>query len=323
MLYVNGDDPNDLDSDGAKSSERLGKPNEAQRNLDAFWPNVQEEIKNIKQVDAKNQVLPLARIKKIMKLDENAKMIAAEAPLLFAKAAEIFIQELTLRAWIHTQDNKRRTLQRSDIATAISKCDQFDFLIDIVPREEIKPQRKETEIPKATTNADQVQYYLQLAQQHHQTLQNTPTTAGITQQGIPVANNTTVGSVSVAAPQNILLTTANAATPSSVVNNLQNPQQQIQFLQQVVTPTGEITHMPISLNQLNLLRMGIGNAPNTSQPQQVIIPTMQAQQPSLVQVTASGNQQNPTAGSIYLNTQNSSLPDDKKLTMANAFRTNC
>lgn len=46
-----------------------------------------------------------------MKLDEDVKMISAEAPLLFAKAAEIFIHELTLRSWIHTEDNKRRTLQ--------------------------------------------------------------------------------------------------------------------------------------------------------------------------------------------------------------------
>lgn len=62
-------------------------------------------------MDLKNQVLPLARIKKIMKLDEEVKMISAEAPMLFAKAAEIFIHELTLRAWVHTEDNKRRTLQ--------------------------------------------------------------------------------------------------------------------------------------------------------------------------------------------------------------------
>ena len=64
-------------------------------------------------------------------------MISAEAPVLFAKAAEIFITELSLRAWIHTEDNKRRTLQRNDIAMAISKYDQFDFLIDIVPRDEL------------------------------------------------------------------------------------------------------------------------------------------------------------------------------------------
>lgn len=62
-------------------------------------------------MDLKVQALPLARIKKIMKLDEDVKMISAEAPMLFAKAAEMFIHELTLRAWIHTEDNKRRTLQ--------------------------------------------------------------------------------------------------------------------------------------------------------------------------------------------------------------------
>jgi hypothetical protein len=38
-------------------------------------------------------------------------MISAEAPVLFAKACEMFIHELTLRAWIHTDENKRRTLQ--------------------------------------------------------------------------------------------------------------------------------------------------------------------------------------------------------------------
>lgn len=141
-------------------------------------------------MDLKQQVLPLARIKKIMKLDEDVKMISAEAPLLFAKAAEIFIHELTLRAWIHTEDNKRRTLQvsdkqvvlfcfvsyvgfclqRNDIAMAITKFDQFDFLIDIVPRDDIKPKREEG-AQRSTGNPDQVHYYLQLAQQHHASLQ--------------------------------------------------------------------------------------------------------------------------------------------------------
>ena len=40
-------------------------------------------------------------------------MISAEAPVLFSKAAEIFISELSLRAWIHAEDNKRKTLQAS------------------------------------------------------------------------------------------------------------------------------------------------------------------------------------------------------------------
>ena len=37
--------------------------------------------------------------------------ISAEAPIVFAKACELFILELTLRSWIHTEENKRRTLQ--------------------------------------------------------------------------------------------------------------------------------------------------------------------------------------------------------------------
>jgi nuclear transcription factor Y gamma len=93
-----------------------------------------------------------------MKLDEDVKMISAEAPMLFAKAAELFIMELTLRAWVHTEDNKRRTLQRSDIAMAITKYDQFDFLIDIVPREEAKigVNRSSNDTNRSSVNSDQV-----------------------------------------------------------------------------------------------------------------------------------------------------------------------
>lgn len=86
--------------------------------------------------------LPLARIKKVMKADPEVKMISAEAPILFAKGCDIFITELTMRAWIHAEENKRRTLQRSDIAAALSKSDMFDFLIDIVPREDAQTHKR-------------------------------------------------------------------------------------------------------------------------------------------------------------------------------------
>merc|ERR1719310_2161362 len=84
--------------------------------------------------------LPLARIKKIMKSDEDVRMISAEAPVLFAKACEMFILELTMKSWKHSEENKRRTLQRNDIAAAITKTDIFDFLVDIVPRDEVKEE---------------------------------------------------------------------------------------------------------------------------------------------------------------------------------------
>lgn len=100
-----------------------------------YWQNT---INSIEHDDHEFKIhqLPLARIKKVMKADEDVKMISAEAPILFAKGCDIFITELTMRAWIHAEENKRRTLQRSDIASALQKSDMFDFLIDIVPREE-------------------------------------------------------------------------------------------------------------------------------------------------------------------------------------------
>ena len=80
----------------------------------------------------RNHVLPLARIKKIMKMDEDVKMISLETPLLISKACEFFIIELAYRGWIHTIEENRRTLQRNDIAQAISQNDFYDFLLDIV-----------------------------------------------------------------------------------------------------------------------------------------------------------------------------------------------
>ncbi|KAK9732590.1 hypothetical protein RND81_04G008300 [Saponaria officinalis] len=107
-----------------------------QQQLQAFWQNQYQEIEKV--TDFKNHSLPLARIKKIMKADEDVRMISAEAPVVFARACEMFILELTLRSWNHTEENKRRTLQKNDIAAAITRTDIFDFLVDIVPREDLK-----------------------------------------------------------------------------------------------------------------------------------------------------------------------------------------
>lgn len=48
----------------------------------------------------------------------------------------VFISEITARAYLVAEQHKRRTLAKADVARALSKSDQFDFLIDIVPREE-------------------------------------------------------------------------------------------------------------------------------------------------------------------------------------------
>ncbi len=121
------------------SSQQMVHPQMVtQQIVSNFWSNVIYEIEH-GSMDFKLHAFPLARVKRVMKLDDDLKlMISSEGPMLFAKACEIFISELTTRAWMHAEENKRRTLQRSDISSAISKSDQYDFLIDIVPRDDIK-----------------------------------------------------------------------------------------------------------------------------------------------------------------------------------------
>lgn len=114
--------------------------------LTTYWQHIINHLENDTH-DYKLHQLPLARIKKVMKADPEVRMISAEAPILFAKGCDIFITELTMRAWIHAEENKRRTLQRSDIASALSKSDMFDFLIDIVPREESSLDRHKRGVP--------------------------------------------------------------------------------------------------------------------------------------------------------------------------------
>ncbi|XP_012078033.1 nuclear transcription factor Y subunit C-2 isoform X2 [Jatropha curcas] len=104
------------------------------QNLDFFWNQQLLEIQTTSACKTHHQ-LPLARIKRIMKSDGEVKMISADTPILFSKACELFILELTLRAWLQTEECKRRTLQRCDIARAIRHDDALDFLVDVVPHD--------------------------------------------------------------------------------------------------------------------------------------------------------------------------------------------
>ncbi|XP_063939089.1 uncharacterized protein LOC108197950 [Daucus carota subsp. sativus] len=87
----------------------------------------------------KKHSLPLAPIMRIMKADNDIRMIAQEANLpLFAKTCEMFIVDMTSQAWIVTEEDKRRTVQKNDIVEAVLKTNMFDFLDNIIPRHELK-----------------------------------------------------------------------------------------------------------------------------------------------------------------------------------------
>ncbi|EMS50241.1 Nuclear transcription factor Y subunit C-2 [Triticum urartu] len=107
-----------------------------QRQLQQLWAEQRSEIEQV--TGMKNHPLPPTRIRKIMRADEDVRMISAEAPALFAKACEMFTLEMTTRSWMVTEEDKRRVLQRSDIAAAVARTDDYDFLLDLFTREETK-----------------------------------------------------------------------------------------------------------------------------------------------------------------------------------------
>jgi nuclear transcription factor Y gamma len=120
----------------AKSPEFLAK---MEGTLTEFWAGQLQEMRTLgsdkvqTEQDFKNHNdLPLARIKRIMKSDEDVRMISAEAPVLFAKACEMFILEMTLRSWNYSENNKRKTLLKEDVKEAIQRTDIFDFLVDVI-----------------------------------------------------------------------------------------------------------------------------------------------------------------------------------------------
>ncbi|XP_066323480.1 nuclear transcription factor Y subunit C-2-like [Miscanthus floridulus] len=127
--------------------------------LQAFWAGQLTEAEQ--QAEAgevklkAHHSLPLARIKKIMKADADVKMVAAEAPAVFARACEMFILELMLRAWLHAEGARRRTLQRGDVTAAIHSTEAYDFLTDIVPEEE-RSWSAGDGVPPATTTTTAV-----------------------------------------------------------------------------------------------------------------------------------------------------------------------
>mmetsp|Transcript_484 Transcript_484/g.687 ORF Transcript_484/g.687 Transcript_484/m.687 type:complete len:163 (-) Transcript_484:327-815(-) len=104
--------------------------------LKDLWRSQQAEMEALdvgsKQDYKHHNDLPLARIKRIMKSDEDVRMISAEAPILFAKACELFILELTIRGITFSEFNKHNGLEKDDIYQVLQSTDIFDFLAEVI-----------------------------------------------------------------------------------------------------------------------------------------------------------------------------------------------
>ncbi|CAA7055636.1 unnamed protein product [Microthlaspi erraticum] len=98
-----------------------------EQNLETFWDCQRGDAEKSTDFHNKDH-LPLARIKRVMKSDPEVKMVSSDTPVILAKACEIFIKELTLRAWMRTQSCSRRTIRTCEVSEAIRNSAVHSFL---------------------------------------------------------------------------------------------------------------------------------------------------------------------------------------------------
>ena len=111
-------------------------PKALQDQLNMFWKREEQIAKNLDPHDTdmfKCDAAPLARVKKIMRLDEKINLIGVEVPVLLRKACDMFMKDLTMRTWAHTEAKQRKTLGLGDLGDAMKEDEMFDFLIDFQP----------------------------------------------------------------------------------------------------------------------------------------------------------------------------------------------
>ena len=68
-------------------------------------------------------------------------MISSESPVLFAKACEVFILEMTLRSFCNAQKQHRKAILKEDVYETIRTTDVLDFLMDVIDEREQEDQK--------------------------------------------------------------------------------------------------------------------------------------------------------------------------------------
>ncbi|PKU74820.1 nuclear transcription factor Y subunit C-6-like [Dendrobium catenatum] len=99
-----------------------------------YWADQYREMEET--TDFEKQRIPLGTIKRIMMADEDVDIVSNEAPVLLARACEMFILELTHKGWAHADQRCRRTIKKEDIIAAVNETDYCDFLVPTITTEE-------------------------------------------------------------------------------------------------------------------------------------------------------------------------------------------
>ncbi|OCL01304.1 histone-fold-containing protein [Glonium stellatum] len=99
--------------------------------------------------------LPLARVKKIINADEDVGACSNNAAFVIALATEMFIQYFAEQTHtvVKTERKPRRNIQYRDVANAVARIDNLEFLSDVVPKTMPYKKYKEQKAAKAAATS--------------------------------------------------------------------------------------------------------------------------------------------------------------------------
>ncbi|XP_047058222.1 DNA polymerase epsilon subunit 4-like [Lolium rigidum] len=115
---------------------------EAQSDMEEVQAEAEEEVQaGAAEAEVLSTVLPLGRVKKIMRLDRDIKKVTGEASLLIAAATELFLGSLAAGAHTAATQRGRRGLRAADVrAAARAHRPTADFLLDCLSTAEEAPR---------------------------------------------------------------------------------------------------------------------------------------------------------------------------------------
>lgn len=100
-------------------------------------------------------LLSVARVKKIINADEDVGACSNNAAFVIALATEMFIQYFAEQTHtvVKTERKPRRNIQYRDVANAVARIDNLEFLSDVVPKTMPYKKYKEQKAAKAATSS--------------------------------------------------------------------------------------------------------------------------------------------------------------------------
>ena len=148
-------DIDEINTENNKDDNKINENENIENEKDNNNNNIEiKDEKNHKKEKNSLMRFPLAKIKNIIKLDDDIKLCQKNAYFVIGKLTELFLQELAKNSYLVCKNQKRKTINIEDINTAIRQNDKYSFIDinSIFYIENLKNSKKQNKKKKDENN---------------------------------------------------------------------------------------------------------------------------------------------------------------------------